>query len=143
MGNLKTVLEASGSSMENLLQVRIYVRGELNDCMAKVVPVLHAFLGDIRPALTGVGVASLASPELLVEIEAGNCPAQLSLSIWFRLSKTVLHPGLTLRKRTISARWIESLMLTVRANYWFWARVISLKQKTRLHNQPKIACQAI
>jgi len=70
MGNLKTVLEASGSSMENLLQVRVYVRGELNDSMAKVVPVLYAFLGDIRPALTGVGVASLASPELLVEIEA-------------------------------------------------------------------------
>lgn len=68
--NLKKVLEASGSSLENLLQVRIYVRGELNDSMEKVVPVLHSFLGNIRPALTGVGVVSLASPEMLIEIEA-------------------------------------------------------------------------
>jgi 2-iminobutanoate/2-iminopropanoate deaminase len=33
-------------------------------------PILAEFLGESRPALTGIGVASLASPELLVEIEA-------------------------------------------------------------------------
>ncbi|VEP12206.1 Endoribonuclease L-PSP (fragment) [Hyella patelloides LEGE 07179] len=33
-------------------------------------PILSSFLGESRPAVTGIGVASLASPETLVEIEA-------------------------------------------------------------------------
>jgi enamine deaminase RidA (YjgF/YER057c/UK114 family) len=38
--------------------------------MATVGPILSAFLGDSRPAVTGIGVASLASPSTLVEVEA-------------------------------------------------------------------------
>ncbi|WP_431686253.1 RidA family protein [Hahella sp. NBU794] len=68
--NLNIVLKEAGSSVDNLLQVRIYVRGELADHMAKVAPILANYLGTVRPALTGVGVASLASPGTLVEIEA-------------------------------------------------------------------------
>jgi 2-iminobutanoate/2-iminopropanoate deaminase len=68
--NLTIVLEASGSSVENLLNLRIYVRGELGKSMEAIAPILAEFLAESRPALTGIGVASLASPETLVEIEA-------------------------------------------------------------------------
>lgn len=68
--NLLTVLEAAGSSAAHLLHLRVYVRGELGEHMEKVVPILVNYLGASRPALTGIGVASLASPETLIEIEA-------------------------------------------------------------------------
>ncbi|MCU0544471.1 MAG: RidA family protein [Oscillatoriaceae cyanobacterium Prado104] len=68
--NLTIVLEAAGSSVENLLNLRIYVRGEFGEFMEAIAPILAQFLADSRPALTGIGVASLASPETLVEIEA-------------------------------------------------------------------------
>jgi 2-iminobutanoate/2-iminopropanoate deaminase len=68
--NLNIVLEASGSSVKNLLNLRIYVRGELGEVMGKIAPIVAQFLADSRPAITGIGVSSLASPETLVEIEA-------------------------------------------------------------------------
>jgi 2-iminobutanoate/2-iminopropanoate deaminase len=68
--NLEVILEAAGSSVDLLLQVRAYVRGELGEHMSTLGPILAEFLGESRPTLTGIGVASLASPEILVEIEA-------------------------------------------------------------------------
>jgi 2-iminobutanoate/2-iminopropanoate deaminase len=68
--NLTVVLDASGSSIENLLSLRIYIRGELGEFMRDIAPILVQYLGESRPALTGIGVASLASPETLVEVEA-------------------------------------------------------------------------
>jgi 2-iminobutanoate/2-iminopropanoate deaminase len=70
LSNLEVVLEAAGSSVGQLLQVRAYVRGELGEHMNTIAPIVSEFLGESRPALTGIGVASLASPEILVEIEA-------------------------------------------------------------------------
>lgn len=70
LSNLKVALEAAGSSVDQLLQVRAYVRGELGEHMSTISPIVSEFLGESRPALTGIGVASLASPEILVEIEA-------------------------------------------------------------------------
>ncbi len=70
MANVETVLKAADSSIENILQLRVYVRGELADNMEKVVPVIVNHLNGARPALTGVGVASLATPDTLIEIEA-------------------------------------------------------------------------
>jgi enamine deaminase RidA (YjgF/YER057c/UK114 family) len=70
LNNLKIVLENAGSSVDRLLHVRAYVRGELGEQMSTIAPIFSEFLGESRPALTGIGVASLASPELLVEIEA-------------------------------------------------------------------------
>jgi 2-iminobutanoate/2-iminopropanoate deaminase len=70
LSNLEVVLEAAGSSVDRLLQVRAYVRGEISEHMSTIAPILAEFLGESRPALTGIGVASLASPEILVEIEA-------------------------------------------------------------------------
>lgn len=68
--NLLTVLEAAGSSAARVLQLRVYVRGELGEHMAALAPVMNKYFGASRPALTGIGVASLASPETLIEIEA-------------------------------------------------------------------------
>jgi enamine deaminase RidA (YjgF/YER057c/UK114 family) len=72
LANLATVLEASGSSVKSLLSLRIYVRvrGELEEFVEDVAPILAQFLGESRSAITGIGVSSLVSPELLVEIEA-------------------------------------------------------------------------
>ena len=70
LDNLKIALTASGSSVAQLLQVRVYIRGELGDHMEAVAPILSSFLGESRPSVTGIGVASLASPSILVEVEA-------------------------------------------------------------------------
>lgn len=70
LNNLKIVLENAGASVGQLLHVRIYIRGELGEYMNTIAPIFSEFVGESRPAVTGIGVASLASPETLVEIEA-------------------------------------------------------------------------
>jgi 2-iminobutanoate/2-iminopropanoate deaminase len=67
---LRIALSAAGASVEGLLHVRIYVRGEVEDHMESVAPILARFLGSSRPAVTGIGVASLATRATLVEVEA-------------------------------------------------------------------------
>ncbi|MBL1419598.1 MAG: RidA family protein [Alphaproteobacteria bacterium] len=68
--NLKTVLEAANSSFANILHIKIYVRGEVADHIQEVMPLIAEFYQGHRPATTGIGVASLATPETLIEIEA-------------------------------------------------------------------------
>jgi 2-iminobutanoate/2-iminopropanoate deaminase len=68
--HLQTVLGEAGASLGDVLQLRVYVRGELADGMEQLVPVLARHFGEVRPALTGIGVASLASRDTLIEIEA-------------------------------------------------------------------------
>ena len=68
--HLATVLNEAGSALDDVLQIRAYVRGELADGMAQLVPVFARHFGAARPALTGIGVASLASRDTLIEIEA-------------------------------------------------------------------------
>ncbi|MBZ8142667.1 hypothetical protein CLD22_22560 [Rubrivivax gelatinosus] len=68
--HLVTVLKEAGATLEDVLQLRVYVRGELADAMPQIVPVFARHFAGIRPALTGVGVASLASRDTLIEIEA-------------------------------------------------------------------------
>lgn len=68
--NLRTVLTEAGTGVDSLLHLRIYVRGELEDHMAELGPILSSFLGESRTAITGIGVSSLASRATLVEVEA-------------------------------------------------------------------------
>jgi 2-iminobutanoate/2-iminopropanoate deaminase len=70
LDHLQIALIAAGSSVGQLLQVRVYIRGELGEHMEALGPILAGFLGESRPAVTGIGVASLASPSILVEVEA-------------------------------------------------------------------------
>ena len=67
---LKIALEEANSSIENLLQLRVYIKGDVSAHMESLVPVLVESIGDSYPAVTGVGVESLAAPDILVEIEA-------------------------------------------------------------------------
>lgn len=68
--NLGAVLASAGCAAADVLSVRVYVRGELADHLAECLPALASFFGLTRPALTGIGVASLATPDTLVEVEA-------------------------------------------------------------------------
>jgi 2-iminobutanoate/2-iminopropanoate deaminase len=68
--NLSVVLSAAGCSVTDVLSVRVYVRGEVADHLHECGPALAAFFGPARPALTGIGVASLATRDTLIEIEA-------------------------------------------------------------------------
>jgi 2-iminobutanoate/2-iminopropanoate deaminase len=68
--NLKIALQEGGADVDTLLQVRLYVRGELQDHTEVVTPILAAFLKSSGAALTAIGVASLASKATLVEVEA-------------------------------------------------------------------------
>lgn len=70
IGHLRTVLAEAGASLADVLQLRVYVRGELADGMAQLAPVFARHFAALRPALTGIGVASLASRDTLIEIEA-------------------------------------------------------------------------
>ena len=70
LANLKTVLAGAESSVDDLLHMRIYIRGELQDHMEALAPILSKFLGTTRTAITGIGVSSLASKRTLVEVEA-------------------------------------------------------------------------
>jgi len=70
MENLSLVLNKAGAALDTVLQLRIYVRGEISDHLDALIPVLAEHLAGHRPALTGIGVASLASADLLLEIEA-------------------------------------------------------------------------
>lgn len=70
LDNLRIALTAAGATVESLLHLRLYIRGELEDHMESLAPILVTFLGSSRPAVTGIGVASLASKATLVEVEA-------------------------------------------------------------------------
>lgn len=70
LANLALALEAAGSDVRHLLHVRVYVRGEVAEHLAEIAPILVERFGESRPALTGIGVASLATPDTLLEIEA-------------------------------------------------------------------------
>ena len=70
LANLTIALENAGSSIDKLLRVRIYIRGEFGEYTNAIVPIFNDYFGESRPAMTWIGVASLASPETLVEVEA-------------------------------------------------------------------------
>lgn len=63
-----SVLEDAGSSLKDIIRVRIYVR-EIND-WKKVGKAFYEYFNNIKPAVTLVEVNSLIDPQLLVEMEA-------------------------------------------------------------------------
>ena len=68
--NLRMVLAEAGAGINDLLNMRIYIRGELEEHMEALAPILTELLGTARTAITGIGVSSLASKRTLVEVEA-------------------------------------------------------------------------
>jgi enamine deaminase RidA (YjgF/YER057c/UK114 family) len=69
--NLRTVLEAAGGTLADVVAVRIYV---VDYRPEKAVSVGRAFrevfCADVKPASTWIGVATLADPGFLIEVEA-------------------------------------------------------------------------
>lgn len=69
--NLRNVVEASGGTLADVVSLRIYVVAyEAHKAEAVGGAFLEFFSGDATPASTWVGVAALADPGFLIEIEA-------------------------------------------------------------------------
>jgi enamine deaminase RidA (YjgF/YER057c/UK114 family) len=69
--NLRHALAAAGAGPEDVVALRIYVVGLGPDCIAPVQQALEDFFpADAKPPGTLLGVAALAMPGLLIEVEA-------------------------------------------------------------------------
>jgi enamine deaminase RidA (YjgF/YER057c/UK114 family) len=69
--NLRNVVEASGGTLADVVSLRIYVVAyEAHKAKAVGSAFREFFSGDAPPASTWVGVAALADPGFLIEIEA-------------------------------------------------------------------------
>jgi enamine deaminase RidA (YjgF/YER057c/UK114 family) len=68
--NLRKVLAHAGAGPADVVRMRIYVVGHTPDKLQIIGPAIAAFFGDAAPsANTLVGVAALALPEFLIEVE--------------------------------------------------------------------------
>ena len=71
LANLKAVLEAAGATPADVVRLRTYVVDHSPEKLGPVLGEVAAFFGDATPAPnTFIGVACLALPDFLVEIEA-------------------------------------------------------------------------
>jgi len=71
LANIKTVLEAAGGTLADLVRLRIYVVNHTPDKLGVVLPEIGAFFGSVTPPPnTFLGVQALALPDFLIEIEA-------------------------------------------------------------------------
>lgn len=69
--NLKTVLTASSATFDDVVKVTCFVKDLKSEHLLFIRELLVEYLPkDNPPALTGIGVTSLASEDFLVEIEA-------------------------------------------------------------------------
>jgi len=69
--NVRTVVEASGGTIGDVVSLRIYVvdyRPEKAETVGNALR--ESFSGSAKPATTWIGVVSLADPGFLIEIEA-------------------------------------------------------------------------
>lgn len=67
--NAKAALDAAGASPADLVMVRAYVVGLTPERLEVLWPHVHALFDGARPSVTGIGVAALAGPDLLLELE--------------------------------------------------------------------------
>ena len=73
--NLQHALAALGATAQHIVQLRLYLIDTGAPTQTTVMPLIMAFLDGAQPSLTGIGVASLAAPELLIEVElVVQCP---------------------------------------------------------------------
>ena len=69
--NLRAVVEASGATLSDVVSLRIYVVNYKPEKAGAVGSTFREFFaGDAAPATTWVGVATLADPGFLIEVEA-------------------------------------------------------------------------
>lgn len=71
LANLKTVLAEAGATPADVVRLRTYVVDHDPDKLGPVLGEIAAFYGDAMPAPnTFIGVAALALPDFMIEIEA-------------------------------------------------------------------------
>jgi enamine deaminase RidA (YjgF/YER057c/UK114 family) len=69
--NVRAVVEAAGGALSDVVALRIYVVGyRPENAEAVGLALRECFAGSAMPACTWIGVASLAMPEFLIEVEA-------------------------------------------------------------------------
>ena len=69
--NLQAVVEAAGGTLADVVSLRIYVVDYRPEKASVVGPAFRQFFaGEIKPASTWIGVAALADPGFLIEVEA-------------------------------------------------------------------------
>jgi enamine deaminase RidA (YjgF/YER057c/UK114 family) len=67
--NAKAALDAVGAGPEDIVIARCFMVDLTPETLAQVFPPLLELFNGAKPCITGVGVASLAAPELKVELE--------------------------------------------------------------------------
>ncbi|WP_420139309.1 RidA family protein [Sphingomonas sp.] len=71
LANLKTVLAEAGAGPADIIRLRTYIVNHSPDKLGVVLPEIASFYEGADPAPnTLIGVAALALPEFLIEIEA-------------------------------------------------------------------------
>jgi enamine deaminase RidA (YjgF/YER057c/UK114 family) len=69
--NVRTAVEAGGGTLADVVSLRLYIVDYRPDKAEAVgVALKESFAGPAKPAATWIGVASLADPGFLIEIEA-------------------------------------------------------------------------
>lgn len=66
--NVKALVEAAGSSLDNALQMTIYMTDMINE-FAAMNAVFKTFFPGVPPARSTVGISHLAKPGLKIEID--------------------------------------------------------------------------
>src|ERR1700758_687940 len=68
--NLEKAMEAAGSTLKDVVALRIYVVDYQAECGTAVGTDLREVFSGNPPTSTWIGVSALADPEFLIEIEA-------------------------------------------------------------------------
>jgi 2-iminobutanoate/2-iminopropanoate deaminase len=66
--NLRTVLDQAGATLENVVKLTVFLT-DMNR-LPDYTRIKGTFFSGEQPASTAVGVAALARPEMMVEVEA-------------------------------------------------------------------------
>jgi enamine deaminase RidA (YjgF/YER057c/UK114 family) len=71
LANLQAVVEAAGGTLADVVSLRIYIVDYRPEKAAAVGGAFKQFFsGEVKPACTWIGVAALADPGFLIEVEA-------------------------------------------------------------------------